>query len=119
MVPSTSTVASPTDVADRTALLMPMDDLVTSDTMIVLELLSGVPQRHPLRRTISKDAPTCVATVQGESTVTTRTTLVEATPQFDEPVATAGVVVVVVVDALAIGASVANAITIAATTTVE
>jgi hypothetical protein len=119
MVPATWMVATPADVAVKTALATPIDDLVISETMTDFELLAGVPQRQPERRTISNDPPTWVATVQGVSIDTTRTRSLAATPQVDEEVDTMMVVVVVVVDAVATGAAVTNSATIDATNSGE
>src|SRR5664280_747559 len=106
-------VATPPDVAVNTALATPFDDFFISETTTDFEVLFGVPQLQPDRRTISNDPPTYVATVQGTSVVTTRTRSLAATPQADSEEA-AMVVVVVVVDAFATGAPMTNVITIAA-----
>jgi hypothetical protein len=79
--------------------------------MTDFEVLVGVPQLQPDRRTISNDHPTWVATVQGASVVTTRTRSLATTPQTDSE---EGAMVVVVVDAFATGAPTTNAISIAA-----
>src|SRR5665213_3543465 len=106
MVPATWMTATPTDVAVKTALATPIDDFVIWETMTDVESLVGVPQRQPDRRTISNEPPTYVATVQGVSVVTTRTRSLAATPQSDSE---EGAMVVVGVDASAIGAEVTNA----------
>ena len=100
MVPVDVIVATPCDVAVKTALVTPFDVLVSCETITDFELLTGVPHRQPDLSKISKEAETCVATVQGESAERTRTTVLGTTPH----VAVARVASVVdVVAALAMG----------------